>query len=82
MKVRVVYRDDGGVSVIKPTGKSTRTFEESCEKAMRDQDDLYGRPYDDIDESELPQSREYRDAWTGSKGIGVFIKGRQKDGER
>ena len=29
--------------------------------------------YDDIDESELPQTRKYRGAWTGSKGNGISI---------
>ncbi len=85
MKVRAVYLDDGSVAVIRQAPGSPRTFKESCEKAVKDQDDLYGMPYDDIDDSELPATRKYRDAWTGSKGNGITIDSTKKaeiDAER
>jgi len=34
---------------------------------------LHGLPFDDIDISELPQTRKYREAWRGEKGIGIVI---------
>lgn len=86
MKVRVVYKPDKTVAIIHPAPKSKRkdeTEEEWLErvftKAMQPQKEgqqvnpLYGLPYDDIDSSELPQSREDRNAWEGEKGKGVSI---------
>jgi len=77
-KVRVVYRADNGVSIIYPALNSRRADEMETDwlervftKCMHG--DLEGRPYDDIDLSELPQSREDRDAWTGRKGQGIWV---------
>jgi len=74
MKVRILYNADG-VSIIHPAPKSKRKeeteeqwFERVFSKATPD-----GAEYDDIDESELPQDREDRNAWKGSKGKGVSI---------
>ena len=87
MKVRVVYKADKTVSVIHPAPKSKReneTEEEWLErvfnKAMQPRynengqqvNPLYGLPYDDIDDSELPP-REDRDAWEGEKGKGISV---------
>ena len=76
-KVRIVYRSDGGISVIHPAPNSRREKESEAEwlervftKAMKYDK---GCDYDDIDSSELPQTRKYRDAWTGSKGNGISI---------
>lgn len=87
-KVRVVYRNDGGVSVVYPAPKSRRSTETEEQwlkrvftKSIQPQYDkdgnqvnpLVGCEYDDIDSSELPQSREDRDAWTGEKGKGISV---------
>jgi len=78
MKVRVVYQPNGKVAVIHPAPKSRRPDESENEwlervfdRAM--QGDLKGLPYDDIDVSSLPQTREDRNAWEGEKGKGISI---------
>ncbi|MBA7648202.1 hypothetical protein ES703_55985 [subsurface metagenome] len=78
MKVRVIYKPDKTVAVIHPAPKSKRkdeTEEEWLErvftKAM--QGELKDLSYDDIDSSELPSSREDRNAWEGEKGKGISI---------
>ena len=37
------------------------------------QGELQGLPYDDIDSSKLPKTREDRGAWEGEKGKGIKI---------
>lgn len=64
-KVRVVYRNDGGVSVIYPVKEG------NFDKAI--QGELKGLPYKDIDGSELPQSRENREAWERDDAKGVKV---------
>ena len=62
--VRVIYRPDGGVSVVRSVGGA------SLNEAMPSE--LIGMPYDDMDESELPVRDEYRNAWEpkpGGKGV-------------
>ena len=64
-KVRVLKRNDGGVSVVYPISKSKRpgeTEEQWLERvfAKANPNNL---PYVDIDQSELPQDREDRNAW-------------------
>lgn len=78
MKVRVVYNADKTVSVIHPALKSRKSNETEEQwlkrvftKAMNGK--LKGLSYDDMDKSELPQSREDRNAWEGEKGKGVSI---------
>lgn len=81
MKVRIVYREDGGISVIHPAPKSRRKDETEAAwldrvftKALDCQPDAdLGCAWEDVDESEIPTSRKYRDAWTGSKGNGISI---------
>lgn len=78
MKVRIVYKPDKTVAVIHPAPKSKRkdeTEEEWLERvfAKAMQGELEGLPYDDIDSSELPQSREDRNAWEGEKGKGISV---------
>ena len=72
--VRVVSRDDGGVSVIYPSDDSRREGEAEdvwlkrvFDQAQENNNILRGRPYDDINAVMLP-SREYRDAWTDADG--------------
>lgn len=92
-KVRVVYRKDGGVSVVTPAPKSQMKDEPDQEwidrvfaRAMEADPDIAGLEYDDIDKSELPKDRKDRDAWIGSKGKGVKIcpvrKGKHKKKEK
>lgn len=83
-KVRVVYKLDKSVSIIHPAPKSKRkdeTEEEWLERVFNkaQQGELKGLPYDDIDDSELPQSREDRNAWEGEKGRGVYINREKAD---
>ena len=78
MKVRVVYRPDGTVAAIHPAPKSRREGESEAEWLARVftkcmEGALAGLPYDDIDSSELPQTRKYREAWRGSKAAGLTI---------
>ena len=64
-KVRVVFKNDNTVAVIHPVLKSGLSEEQVFNKAM--QGELKGLPYKDMDSSELPQSREDRDAWEGDE---------------
>ena len=74
-KVRVVYRPDGGISVIHPVSKSRRAneSEEQWLERVLDKATPFGIDYKDIDKSELPQVREDREAWTGTKNERVYI---------
>lgn len=68
MLVRVVAREDGGVSVIRPVrqyrdGEPEDDYHaEVFGKAMTNDPALTDRPYADIDDDDLP-SREHRDRW-------------------
>lgn len=80
MKVRVVYKEDKTVAVIYPAPKSRQpeeTEEEWLERvfarAIKQDKELEGQPFDDIDPSELPQDRTYRDLWRGEKGKGIRV---------
>ena len=75
-KVRVIYNPDKSVSIIHPAPKSRRIlfeFEHEWLERVFDKATLNGAIYDDIDSSELPQSREDREFWEGEKGKGVKI---------
>jgi len=72
MIVRVVYLKNKSVAIIYPAPKCKRSMTEVFEKCMNNPV-LRGLPYDDLDSSQLPQSREFRQAWEGKKGIGVYI---------
>ena len=57
MNERILYKtNEGGVAVIVPTGELS--LEETAAK-----DVPAGRPYKIVDVSEIPESREFRDAW-------------------
>ena len=71
MKVRVVYKLDKTIVVIHYAPKSKLSEQEAFDKAM--QGELKGLPYEDMDNSLLPQSREDRNAWEGEKGKGVTV---------
>ena len=60
---RIVYiNEEGGVSVITPADKESRTVEEIDGK-----DVPTGLKYKIIDVADLPASRNFRDAWTVSE---------------
>lgn len=80
MKARILYRADGGISVIHPAPKSRRKDESEAEWLERvfDKATPDGCDHDDVDESEIPANRKYRNAWTGSKGKGISIDASKK----
>ena len=69
MKVRIVTKPDGKISIIHAAPKSRRPNEPEDVWLKRVFDNTIknlgftGLPYEDIDKSELPASREDRDAW-------------------
>jgi len=78
--VRIVYRPDKSVAVIYPAPNSRHKGEKKdlwlkrvFERTMTGSD-LAGLPFDDVDKSELPQTREHRNTWTGEKGKGITEK--------
>ena len=57
---RIVYiNEEGGVSVITPADKETRTVEEIAAK-----DVPTGKKYKKVEDSDIPTDRSFRDAWT------------------
>ena len=72
---RIIYREDGGVSIITPALKSKRDDETKAEwlKRVFDKATPEGVEYEDVEGSKIPQDREFRNAWTGEKGKGISI---------
>ena len=72
---RIIYREDGGVSIITPAPKSRRDNETEAEwlKRVFDKATPEGAEYEDVDKDKIPQDRELRNAWTGKKGKGISI---------
>ena len=57
MNQRIIYStNEGGVAVVIPTG-------ELSVEATAKKDVPTGLPYKIVDVSEIPESREFRDAW-------------------
>ena len=56
MNKRIIYKQEGGIAVIVPTGELS--VEETAKK-----DVPTGLPYKIVDVSEIPESREFRNAW-------------------
>lgn len=75
MKVRILYKSDGSVAVIYPAPKSRRENESEVQwlKRIFDKVTPPNTEYEDVDASQLPKSREDREAWTGKKGSGVVV---------
>ena len=75
MKVRVLYREDGKVSIINPIYRNKKITETDGEflKRVFDKATPKDVEYDDIDNSELPDRKD-RDMWIGSKGNKISIK--------
>ena len=85
MKVRAVYRNDGGVSIIHPASKSQKPGESEADwlnrvfqKAMKGHQ-LENCPYKDIDNLSLP-TRRFRNSWVqDTLGVKVnLIKARSQ----
>lgn len=72
---RILYNTDGTVSIIHPAPKSRRAGETETHwlKRVFDKATPEGIEYEDMDKLKLPQSREFRNAWTGKKGKGISI---------
>ena len=72
---RIIYREDGGVSVITPAPKSRRKDETEAEwlKRVFDKATPEGVEYEDVGKDKIPQDREFREAWIGNKGKGISI---------
>jgi len=73
--VRILYNKNGTISIIHPAPKSRRPDETEADwlKRVFDKATPEGVEYEDVEKSELPQSREFRNAWTGKKGNGISI---------
>lgn len=57
---RIIYpNDEGGVSIVVPAPDCELSLEQIAGK-----DVPAGKPYQIVDVSEIPSSREYRNAWT------------------
>jgi len=56
MNERIIYKHENGIAVIVPTGELS-----VIETAKKDVPT--GLPYKIVDVSEIPESREFRDAW-------------------
>ena len=65
--VRVVYKLDKSVAVLHYAPKSMHPSNQAFDRMM-ERSSLAGLEYEDIDSSQLPQSREYRNAWEKEKG--------------
>jgi len=83
-KVRIIYHADKTVAIIHPAPKSRREDETETQWLERifDKATPKGIEYDDIDESELPQTREDRDAWEGKKGNDITVNQTKADSIR
>ena len=58
---RIIYPiDEGGVAVIVPSAEylADHTIEELAEKDVPD-----GKPYQIVEDSDIPSDRTFRDAW-------------------
>ena len=63
---RIIYQNEsGGVSVIIPAPECPLTLEQIAQK-----DVPTGTPYWIVDATDLPEDREYRNAWTLDSSIG------------
>jgi len=76
MKVRVLYNPDKTVSIIYPVPASRRSKETEEEWLSR----VFAKanpqelPFEDMDASELPETREGRNLWRGEKGKKIWIE--------
>jgi len=60
MQKRIIYpTDDGGVAIIVPAADCGLTIEEIARK-----DVPFGKPYQVVLASDIPEDRTFRNAWT------------------
>jgi len=71
-KVRIVYKPDKTVAIMYHTPKSKLSYEETMQKLTL-ASKLEGLPYDDVEDTTLPDTKEDRNAWEGEKGKGVIV---------
>jgi len=72
MNCRVYYKPDKSVIVVYVSSKSKLSESYSYDRHAR-LNGLDGLPYDEVDSSTLPQTREHRNAWEGEKGKSISI---------
>lgn len=75
-KVIVVYKPDKSVAVIHPAYKAQKQGESETdflERVRNDNLELKDLPFDMVDKTEIPQTREDRQAWEGEKGKGIKV---------
>ena len=84
MKVIVIKRPDGGISIMpinpeskKPDETNEEWYARSAEGGMRGE--LAGLPWEVVDKSELPPSREERNAWEKEKDKPIKINKAKSD---
>jgi len=72
---RIIYREDGGVSIITPAPKSKLDDETKTEwlKRVFNKATPRGAAYEDVADSKIPKDREFRNAWAGQKGKELSI---------
>lgn len=72
---RILYNEDGTVSVIHPAPKSKRSGETEQQwlKRVFDKATPSGINYEDVPKENIPIDRTFRQAWTGEKGKGIII---------
>jgi len=72
---RILYNTDGTIAVIHPAPKSRRSDETEKQwlKRVFDKATPEGIEYEDVEDSKIPEDREFRNAWTGKKGKGISI---------
>lgn len=74
MKVRAIYREDGGVSIVHPNSKKQKKgeTENAFLKRVFDKATPEGAEYEDIEPYNL-LTRKTRQFWKGKKGEGLSI---------
>lgn len=72
---RILYNQDGTVSIITPALKSKRENETEKEWLARVFDKATPKniEYEDVEDLAVPIDREFRGAWTGKKGDGISV---------
>lgn len=74
-KARVSYRADGGISITYFLSSACEPSETEgqCMDRVFSTNAFKDLPYDDVSIDQLPQDRESRDKWRGSKGQGIWV---------
>ena len=78
--VRVVYKPDGTVAIIHQVKKGTPQV--IFNETIADSPELQGLPYEDMDITELPQTREDRNYWIKKQSGGIKIDTGKKNADK